>query len=385
MRYNKKNILFIVRYLNPSHGGVERVTDVVSRKLETLGYKCFFLYGESDNQSIPSNKKLKIKLWPPYCLFMKRVMRFIIYNKIDIIIDQSIWSIFLQKIFSDLKKRGIRLFFFIHSSHDEEYFQNKYSLKQKGKNIDKIKRTLWTLLGLNVQRDSYFRYMYSVCSAVVLLSRSFVDKFAEKYKISDKSKFRWISNPLTFDENIATEEIENKGKIALIVSRFEEGQKNLTSAFRIWKLVEESITDWSLKVIGYGEDEEYYKEYVSSLGTKSIEFLRNIGSVQEYYKKAALFVMTSHYEGFGMTLTEALQNGCIPLAFDTYAALHDIIRDGYNDCIVKPYNEEEYASRIVELIQNIELRKSMFLHALASCEKFASDSIISNWLSLLEE
>jgi glycosyltransferase involved in cell wall biosynthesis len=85
-----------------------------------------------------------------------------------------------------------------------------------------------------------------------------------------------------------------------------------------------------------------------------------------------------------MTLTEALQNGCIPLAFDTYTALHDIISDGYNGCIIKPYNEAEYASKIIELIQNTELRKTMSLHALVSSKKFALDSIISSWLSLLE-
>lgn len=44
-----------------------------------------------------------------------------------------------------------------------------------------------------------------------------------------------------------------------------------------------------------------------------------------YYRRAAVFLMTSLFEGFGVTLTEAQQMGVVPMAMDSFEAVHDII------------------------------------------------------------
>ena len=41
-------------------------------------------------------------------------------------------------------------------------------------------------------------------------------------------------------------------------------------------------------------------------------------------------MMTSSFEGWGLTLTEAQQYGCVPLAFHSFASLTDIITDKVN-------------------------------------------------------
>ena len=40
-----------------------------------------------------------------------------------------------------------------------------------------------------------------------------------------------------------------------------------------------------------------------------------------HYEKSKIFMMTSNFEGFGMTLTEALQNACVPFVFNTFSSL----------------------------------------------------------------
>lgn len=39
--------------------------------------------------------------------------------------------------------------------------------------------------------------------------------------------------------------------------------------------------------------------------------------------------MTSAYQEICFTLTESMQTGVVPLAFDSYPALHDIINELY--------------------------------------------------------
>ena len=44
-----------------------------------------------------------------------------------------------------------------------------------------------------------------------------------------------------------------------------------------------------------------------------------------YYQKASVFLMTSALEGWGLTITEAQQFGVVPVAFDSYPSLHEVI------------------------------------------------------------
>ena len=57
---------------------------------------------------------------------------------------------------------------------------------------------------------------------------------------------------------------------------------------------------------------------------------------KRYYEEASIFMLTSSFEGWGLTLTEAQQFGCVPLAFYSYASLPDIITDGKNGFMI-PY------------------------------------------------
>ena len=66
--------------------------------------------------------------------------------------------------------------------------------------------------------------------------------------------------------------------------------------------------------------------------------------------------MTSRYEGFGMTLTEALQNACIPLAYDSYSSVHDIIQNGQNGFLIKNNDEQSYANTMLKIALFEELK-----------------------------
>lgn len=96
-------------------------------------------------------------------------------------------------------------------------------------------------------------------------------------------------------------------------------------------------------------------------------------------------MMTSDYEGFGMTLTEASQYGVVPFAFNTYPALADIISDGENGVVIPPGNLKLYATRLADLALNQKSRQIMASRAVENSKRFKRDIIAAKWYHLINE
>ena len=89
------------------------------------------------------------------------------------------------------------------------------------------------------------------------------------------------------------------------------------------------------------------------LGLKKVHFYGNKNPI-EYYKRAKILCMTSAYEGFPLVLAEAQTFGTIPIAFNSFASITDIIKDGDNGLLIEPFNISKYASILSELMENEE-------------------------------
>jgi glycosyltransferase involved in cell wall biosynthesis len=374
------NILFVEISLNPNGGGIERVTDSISRYLTLQGHKCYYLYSRTDYPQYKKDQKLKINYQDKQKKeFEKTLYQYIYNNKIDIIINQDLYSSNLIRFYIKYKNQlKFKLINCFHLSPDFYLYQQLHGIKYK------IKYWIYQ----HIIRINLFVYerkkMYEICDKFVLLSNSFIPSFAQLYKIKDKNKLYSISNPLPFSQqNI---DLMNKKKVVLIVSRFFEIQKNIKSALRIWESIERQGYDtWQLKIVGYGQDEAELKEYAQKLNLKHISFEGKRENVSDYYKEASIFMMTSNYEGFGMTLIEAQQHGCIPIAFDNFTVLHDIIQHEYNGYIIPTGNELLYTKTITRLFENQKERDNTAINAYHSSNKFSIMEIGRKWDNLISQ
>lgn len=109
--------------------------------------------------------------------------------------------------------------------------------------------------------------------------------------------------------------------------------------------------DWHLDIVGDGPDAEMLKDSAQKLGLSRIAF-HGFQNPEPYYSRASVFCMTSTFEGFGLVLVEAMQHGCVPVAFDSYPAVRDIISHGENGILVPPFQEEIYSNALTSLINN---------------------------------
>ena len=216
---------------------------------------------------------------------------------------------------------------------------------------------------------------------MVVLSDRFYDDIASLGKITIDNKFVVIHNALSFNCFLSEEKIPLKNKEVLILSRMDERSKRLSRALRIWKKVNEegNHNDWRLTIIGDGRDLDYYKKIAKRLKLKNLSFEGRKENEISYYERSAIFMMTSAYEGWGITLTEAQQMGVVPIAFDSYSSLRDIIEDGKNGVTVKNNDFEEYAEKLLWLMDHEEARYKMAREAILSSHRFSLDVILDRW------
>ncbi|MFI3315867.1 MAG: glycosyltransferase [Rikenellaceae bacterium] len=228
-----------------------------------------------------------------------------------------------------------------------------------------------------------FRYLYDQSDTLAILSDRFINSFNRLTGFDDLSKLVAINNPI-YSLSIPEVDIAAKNKQIVFVGRLIWGQKRLDRLLKVWALLQNRLPDWNVVVLGDGPHRELYVNMACKLNLRNIEF-KGTQPSEPYYAESSVLCMTSTYEGFGMVLVEAQQYGCVPMAFDSFEAVHDIIEDGVNGVIVSPFNTKEYANKLYDLCQDKTRREQMAIAGIESVKRFDSKIIVGEWLELFEE
>lgn len=136
--------------------------------------------------------------------------------------------------------------------------------------------------------------------------KSYVSTFVSREKITVRPiavDIEKIKNaPITVD---LRKKYPQFTKIVLIASRLEK-EKNIEMAVEAWSLVLKKIPTAGLVIVGSGKEEGKLKSLVQKLGLQnSVIFEGWQNELASYYKTCDCFLVTSWYEGYGMTTLEA--------------------------------------------------------------------------------
>ena len=103
-----------------------------------------------------------------------------------------------------------------------------------------------------------------------------------------------------------------------------------------------------------------------------------------YYTRASIFLMTSAYEGWPMTIGEALQKGCVPVVMDSFSAVYDMITDGKEGFITPNGHLKSFIGKVRFLMDNPMECARMATNGIKSCKRFTIDNIGQKWVDLLK-
>lgn len=244
---------------------------------------------------------------------------------------------------------------------------------------------LWRLKVMHAQQSIY-RYNYSRSDMSVFLSEHELPIMGKIVGESPLKKGCAIPNPLSWAEIAAPEILQKKQREVLIVSRIYNFEKRIDLALKVWKRLQPYVLSngWTLRIVGDGIHKEYLEAMAIRMGLKNIVW-EGRRDPRPYYERSSVFMMTSCVEGWGLTLTESLQSGVVPVAFDSYSAVRSIISNGENGYLTRPMKVKEMADRIFDLMIDSEKREKMALKGIESAYRFSIDKIMDQWAEMLDK
>ena len=387
------NICFYTAFeISPIQGGTERITYTIAKNLKDIyGWKCYSVFSAKSRTGKVSDIFDGSVLIANPSRDKNQLKSILLQWEINVFINQG--AFYLSKMLAEiLQSVGSKYVFCHHFEPGWEVnflsFLSSITKWRENKSLNNfVKIWLYPYYKFRNRRilPKQYEQTYQVADKVVLLSRRFIPQFVKYGSIKDNQNFIVIHNSLSFESFYNVTKLNEKEKMVLIVSRMDETQKRISYALKIWREVEKSgdFPDWSLHIVGTGNDLDKYIHYVNYKHLKHV-FFEGSHPSESFYKRASLFMMTSQSEGWGLTLTEAQQNGCVPLAFDTYASLHEIITDGYNGYIITKDDLKGYVERLKEIMRDDSLRKQLALTAINSSHRFEQNRIIKQWYNLLQ-
>lgn len=351
-------LIFFSGGMNRS-GGTERVLSEIANSLADRGYEVVIvsLTGES-HSFFTLDERIKV-YWINAKSFTKGIIKslrqlkkIVKEEKPDIWIDVDIILCFYSLIIRGIKQR-FKLISWEHFNHNSSFEQNE-GLRKFAKKLVAAK---------------------SDC--LVVLSKDDEEYYSKTYKI--KHRLCQIYNPSTF-ENIPPKTAEEKLIFAAgnIVS-----VKGFDDLIDIWGLLEKNNPGWRVEIAGQGEDREKLEAKIAGKGLKNISFIGRVDDISSYYRKAAVYVMTSLCEGFPMVVLEAMAFSLPVVAFEEKTCVNEMIVDNVSGILVKERSIEDYSRKLEQLIQNDDKRWAMGQAAHEQVRLFSHEIVLEKWEKLL--
>ena len=390
------NILFAnTQEFNPQIGGVERVSTTLAQKLQQKGHKVCFLacnlssyskeYKPVATQTILPNSK-DVESTENVQTFLETLKN----NSVDIIVNQAgNVKDFSSLCFNATKKYNhAKMISVIHIDPGYKFkslldLSSSILPSMKGyRNWLKLIVLPYRMLKTYQFDKELYRFIYNNSDSVVLLSDHFKKDFKKITRLSSYRKLSAISNPFPYEgENLDIS--DKKGNKIVYVGRLDYGHKRADRLLDIWSRIAPDFPSWSLDIVGDGRIGQELVDFVKSNKIERVNFVGFADPI-EYYKKAQILCMTSTFEGFGMVLIEAAYYGCIPIAFNSFASLRDIIDDEKNGCVVTPYKLGEYENKLRRLMNDNKLREKIQKQSAKIPTKFRAENITGQWVRLFD-
>lgn len=193
-------------------------------------------------------------------------------------------------------------------------------------------------------------------SAIVTSTEAGRDELVADFRIKPE-RIRIVGNGLDVEHFRPVPGIERDPNTILFVGYVDNPQKGFYYLLKALKLMPERV-----KLIAVDEAHRFWAPvWIKEIGVEDrVKFTGKLSDedLLKCYSRAAVTVMPSLYEGFGLPAAEALCCGSAVVATRA-GALPEIVLDGKTGLLVPPKDPEALAAAIMELLNNEPRRRKM--------------------------
>lgn len=141
-----------------------------------------------------------------------------------------------------------------------------------------------------------------------------------------------------------------------------------------------------LWLVGDGPTRLDVEKLAKELGIISkLRFIGTVANPDEFYRQFDIFVLSTHYEGQGLVILEAMSFG-LPIVATRISGIPEVITDGVNGLLVNPKDPHDLAQALQKILTNkslyVQLSEAAFK---SSKEKQSVDGWAQSVLSLYEK
>ncbi|MFK8695860.1 glycosyltransferase family 4 protein [Proteus mirabilis] len=347
-----KKIIFFIESLENS-GGTERITTLIANSLTEKNFNISIITITGKHTPFfPVNKKISIyhlsrniKKNPFYVFFAVKKLKNLLkeLNAEYIITVGSINSIYTIPATLGTKVKNFCW----------EHFN--YTIGRGVKLLRKISRIF--------------------CKKIIVLTHK--DKILWEKHTYGKAKITVINNPSIFKKQ-STKPI-NKNKIAISIGRLEP-QKGFDKLIELWSKTGLKEYGWTLIIIGGGKEHNNLLTMINFYKLKdNIKIIPPTKNIDEIYKSANIYCMTSRFEGMPLVLLEALSFNIPLIAYDCNTGPSEIINNNENGLLIENDNSEMYIAGLKKLALEQDFYEKTIKN-IQSKNYFSLEEIIKDWI-----
>lgn len=254
------------------------------------------------------------------------------------------------------------------------------------KKIKCAKKIAWFHSSLNVFIKRRFeKYMKHYDKCVVLTDECM--RALQGLYPQYQDKIIRIYNPIDIKDiqNKAKEKININGDYFCSVSRL-SGDKDVKTILNGFDMFYNTNKNPNVKliIVGDGDKANEYKKYANILKSKKqIMFMGAQQNPFVYMKNALANILSSYGEGLPTVLVESMALNSLNISSDCKCGPREILLDGHGGLLFKPGNANQLAQLLTDVYNGNVDTKSMIKEATKSLNRFDSDEIAKQIISLI--
>ncbi len=163
-------------------------------------------------------------------------------------------------------------------------------------------------------------------------------------------------------------------------------QKGFDLAIKAFAQVAQKYPEWTLTILGEGEMRSELEKLCMELDLEDRVFMPGIvKNIDAHLREADIFILPSRFEGFPITLCEAMACGVPVIASNCLSGPREIIHNGTDGMLVAPESVSALVTGLKQLMSDPGKRQYFSHHAPKVLDRFGVEPVMTIWQRAIEQ
>jgi glycosyltransferase involved in cell wall biosynthesis len=240
-------------------------------------------------------------------------------------------------------------------------------------NTTNKRRNYWLLKQID-------KLIYNKYDRIIFISKGVQNQFKKDYpNLIGKGVI--INNGIPLNDFYPSNIVKiNTNTINLIMVASFSKQKDHYTLIKAMSILDKNYT---LSLVGEGKNSTKIKTLVKTLNLdERVHFLGFRNDIAHLYRNHDIFVLSSHWEGFGLVVVEAMASG-LPVIASNVEGVNEIVKN--NGLLFHPKDAKELANHIKNISKDEKLRNNIIKKGLERAKDFDIKTLVTNSLTMYKK